>query len=503
MQRKIININSLKQLRTKFKNKKIVHCHGVFDLFHHGHLMYLKSAKKNGDILIVSITADKYVNKGPGRPRFNQAERSHILSSLDIVDYVFVNDNPTADNIFPILKPDYYVKGKDYFVKKNDRSGGIFLEEKSLKKYNGKLIITEDRLESSTTLINSFFNNLSKEQEKIVKDIKKKYSIDYIFEIIENLKKLKVFLIGEPIIDTYIFCKPMSISSKSPSISTRFEKEENYSGGSLAVAKNLAELGCSINISFCCGAEEFNNESISEIQKHKNIHSIILKNKEFFTPRKTRFIDPFKNQRMFEIVNIPEIEINNVKFLNKIKQSNKYIKNSDLIMITDFGHGLINEEIINYLSTKKKYTAINIQTNSENFGFNLFSKYKKFDYMSIDEKECRLGMHDRRTDIKLLAKKLQKNYKKKLSVTLGDRGSLCMSNTNTTNCPNFYTNTIDTTGAGDAYFAITSLLSKLHNDTLLISFIGNIYAGLATQIIGNKDHVTKISLIKSIKSILG
>ena len=89
---KIFTINNLKNEINKVKNKnfKIVHCHGVFDLIHIGHIKHFKEAKKNGDFLIVSITADKFVNKGSGRPIFNQNLRAEFLSSLSFVDAVFV-----------------------------------------------------------------------------------------------------------------------------------------------------------------------------------------------------------------------------------------------------------------------------------------------------------------------------------------------------------------------------------------------------------------------------
>ena len=158
MRNKIVEFKNLASIRKKYRNKKIVHCHGVFDLFHHGHLLYLYSAKKYGDILIVSITSDRYVNKGPGRPKFSQIQRANILSSLSIVDFVVINDNVTAVKLFPALKPDYYVKGKDYRNKKLDRTGGIELEERALIKHNGKMIFTDDEIQSSTSLINSFLN---------------------------------------------------------------------------------------------------------------------------------------------------------------------------------------------------------------------------------------------------------------------------------------------------------------------------------------------------------
>lgn len=69
---KIVSIDELKKLREEFRAQglKLVHCHGVFDLLHPGHIIHLQQARGLGDILLVSITAAEYVHKGPGRPYF-------------------------------------------------------------------------------------------------------------------------------------------------------------------------------------------------------------------------------------------------------------------------------------------------------------------------------------------------------------------------------------------------------------------------------------------------
>ena len=103
--KKILNLHQLKNkiIFEKNKNKKIIHCHGVFDLLHIGHIKYFQAAKKAGDFLIVSITSDQYVNKGLARPLFNQNLRAEMISSLEIVDAVYINDSTTAVNLITLI----------------------------------------------------------------------------------------------------------------------------------------------------------------------------------------------------------------------------------------------------------------------------------------------------------------------------------------------------------------------------------------------------------------
>ena len=117
---KLLSLESFSSLRKKFKEKKIVLCHGVFDLLHIGQINYFEAAKKNGNILVVSITSNEFVNKGPGRPAFNIQQRLNCVSALEIVDYVYVSENETAVDVIKKLQPNFYCKGLDYYDKSND-----------------------------------------------------------------------------------------------------------------------------------------------------------------------------------------------------------------------------------------------------------------------------------------------------------------------------------------------------------------------------------------------
>ena len=100
------------------KRPVIVHCHGVFDLLHIGHIRYLQKARELGDVLVVTVTPDQYVNKGPHRPAFDEKHRLDSLAALDCVDYVAVNQWPIAAEALRLLKPDIYAKGAEFLERK-------------------------------------------------------------------------------------------------------------------------------------------------------------------------------------------------------------------------------------------------------------------------------------------------------------------------------------------------------------------------------------------------
>ena len=155
---KIIEIEELARKLGDYRasGKKVVLCHGCFDLMHPGHIKYLQAAKKMGDALIVTLTPDQFVDKGPGRPVFNQQLRAESLAALECVDLVAINKWSTAVNTLRLLKPDIYVKGQE-FENLEDASGKIQKEAEVLNQIGGEIRFTHEIVFSSSELINKYF----------------------------------------------------------------------------------------------------------------------------------------------------------------------------------------------------------------------------------------------------------------------------------------------------------------------------------------------------------
>jgi len=155
---KILQIQEMaeKVADLKLQGKKIVHCHGCFDLMHPGHIKHFQAAKAMGDVLIVTLTPDKYIDKGPGRPVFSEKLRSESIAALECVDYVAVNKWPTAEQALRILKPNYYVKGQE-FENLEDKTGKIQREYEVVKEIGTEMRFTREIVFSSTELINKYF----------------------------------------------------------------------------------------------------------------------------------------------------------------------------------------------------------------------------------------------------------------------------------------------------------------------------------------------------------
>lgn len=455
--------------------KKVLAC-GCFDILHIGHINHLKAAKKYGDYLVVAVTSDRFVNKGPGKPVFTAEVRAEMLRSLSFVDKVIISDYPTATPIIEKVKPDFYVKGPDYRDHTKDVTGEIANEEAAVKAHGGEIRYTNDETYSSSTLANRFFVTWTDDQQKIISKVKDLGGMDKINEILDRISRLSVVTVGEPILDTYRFCEPQGISSKYPSISAKFSYSESYEGGAWAIVNHL---------------------------KGFVKHAELLIPDAFSIPRKIRYISTDKNQRIFEIT----YNTDNNYWANKKpgEFSHKMLSmcnSADLTILADFGHGLFEGPALEASSYIKSFKALNVQTNSSNAPFNPYTKHELFDYLSIDTREARVAFHDRTSKPLTLCRRIRTVSEKPISLTCGSNGAYFVRREANYFSPAFADNVVDATGAGDAYFAMTSMLVKVDCNPELIPFLGNVFAGLKTKIVGNKSSVTKAQFIKALTGIL-
>lgn len=148
MSEKIVSLEDLGHIANEFRRDgaKIIHCHGCFDLLHVGHIKHFQAAKKLGNLLLVTVTADQFVNKGQGRPRFNQHLRADSVAALDCVDYVAVNHAPTAADAIRLIRPHVFVKGIEF--------KGIEAEKDALRDIGGQMeYVSGEVIFSSTELL--------------------------------------------------------------------------------------------------------------------------------------------------------------------------------------------------------------------------------------------------------------------------------------------------------------------------------------------------------------
>lgn len=491
------------------KNKfKLGLVHGVFDVLHVGHIEHFKEAKKLCNKLVVSVTSDKFVNKGPNRPAFNIKERINVLSSLKFVDDVIISNNETAVESIKKIKPNVYFKGSDYKDVNINGKNNLRKEIVELKKNNGKFVITDTKLKSSSKILNENYGYIKKDTQKFLKTINKVNFIKKLKEsLLNNLvntKKNSFIVIGEPILDKYTKVKILGKSQKSSVISTAKSKSITYGGGVILVLNFLSDLVKQISY-FGILNNNVKNKINSYFKKSARINLAGINNKNEKIIQKERFIDNYSQMRLFQTNTNEKFNLShelenlfNKKILN-------YINNFKNIIIFDYGYYYMNKRLINLINKKNKNFFINCQTNSSNFGFNLFKKYNKAEILCIDEIELRLSFGEKIKEIKDILKdnlNLLKKYKVFI-VTSGSKGCHIVNSNKIKYIPTFFNTTRDTTGCGDIFFSFFIYLYCEKKYTLEeIAILSHLAAGNHGLIEGNKNIFSKEKFFKTAQSYI-
>jgi rfaE bifunctional protein nucleotidyltransferase chain/domain len=489
--------------KLKRGGKKVVLAHGVFDLFHYGHLKYLEESKKMGDILVVSVTADEYVDKGLNRPYFTLEKRIEFLEKIKFINFVIPSFKKTAVETINQIKPNVYSKGKDYKKLNINKNVDLKREIFETKKNGGIFKIAEQNLFSSTTLLNNFFIKQDNIHRKIISRINKKFSLGNITENFEKLKKKKILVVGDVIIDSYINTKSLGKSRKSNLISTRYQNQEQHDGGILLALKIFKQFFNKIDFFIPCSKSE--NKFLSKKFGDINLISPIVSKNTFV--KKQRFIDSYNKNKLFQ-VNYNDKNILSNDDIKKINYKLKTLlnKNYDAVIMIDFGHQYIKKDFVDLINKCKSKKFVNCQTNSSNFGFNLIGKYNNINFFTCDEDEYRLSIGNDSDDLLTAinkSKKLNQRFKN-LVITAGVYGCYFVNKKNIKYVPALKTNyAIDNIGCGDVFFCFYSMLNLLKKyDEEQTALLCHLAASLHSQIFGNSKIIKKESYFKALKNLI-
>jgi len=487
--------------------RSITLCHGVFDLLHVGHLRHLRVANGFGDALIVSITADEFVQKGPGRPVFQSLLRAEMLAALELVDYVVVVHDLSAEPILHAVKPNVYAKGGDYIDPDQDVTGKIVRERDIVEQYGGRLVFTEDITFSSSNLLNRFFNVFDPEVKSYLHDLKNEDGATRVAELIEKIKCMNVLVIGDAIIDRYSYVSAMGKSAKEHMIATLLQNSETFAGGVFATANHAASFCNRVDIlTGLGGPEEENFEDLVRSSLRPNINLMPIYRHGAPTTLKTRFVEHTYLRKLFEVYSMDDMPLKPDEQQQVDSRLEACIRDYDVVIVNDFGHGLIAQSTIDILTQRARFLAINTQINAGNNGFNLITKYSRADYVCLDVPEARMAVHDKIATVETVCGELLPAQIDcpNIIVTHGKSGCFAYQkdNNGVAHIPALTQQVVDTVGAGDAFLAVTAPMVAVGGDIALIGFIGNIAGAVKVGIVGHRNFVEKSVVQKYATTLL-
>lgn len=494
---KILDLNNLKK---KIKDKKFVLCHGVFDVVHPGHIRHLAYAKTKADILVVSITNDKFVSKGIYRPHVPHDVRAANLAAFEMVDYVTIDDNKLSHSIIKKLKPNFFAKGFEYSAKNFKATEE---EAKIVKRYGGKMLFTPGDIVYSSSKFLEIEQPSIKFEKLLVYMKVSKLNFDSLRKILHTFKKFKVLVVGDTIIDKFTYTNLIGGQTKTPTFSVVKTNENQFCGGAAIVAKHLKSTGAKVILATLAGDDDYKNFLIEDMNKNK-IHLKLIVDKLRPTTVKNAIIS--NNYRLLKIDTLDNSPINKIQQI----QFAKIIKNfkENAVIFSDFKHGIFNKESINKLTesiNKKVYKVADTQVASR---WGNISDFKNFDLITPNEREARYSLGDQDSTVNKLTEDLYEkcNYKN-IILKLGSRGVFSVDRKSKKNSSHqgytldsFAENIVDPVGSGDALLAYSTLTLLSTSNLLAASIIGSFAAACACEKDGNLT-VTIEEVLKKIDQI--
>ena len=455
-------------LRSRYAGKKIVLAHGVWDGLHVGHMKHLELARAKGDVLVVGVTADQYVRKGPGRPVLDQDARMEALRAVRWVDHVILSDAPTAEALVDALKPDLFVKGTDTDPQWKGRLPGSYSEARAIQAAGGLVDYTNTMYASSGALLAEYGYNYPPKTRAWLNQFRHDHTWKEVDDAINTLSSLHVLVVGEIIHDVYTHIEPLAKSFRSNYISVLQQDAHTYLGGAHAIGVNLTPFVKRVSV---LGQD-------AEITK-------------------TRFLLP-SGITLFGVQSIP---------MSIAEEHHEYpdLEKYDAVLVIDYGHGLFTPASIAQIEARASWLAVNVQSNSANFGRNLYHKWHRADYRTMDTEEAALGSQSCAVGTsRLTGAGIGIAPLTTYTITEGVNGSTlyCKDPRDTCWAPALAPVVVDRTGAGDVLFAFTALLVRAGVNPQIVAFLGAAAAGLQCGVEGHATPITPAILRRFCKALM-
>lgn len=482
------------------RSKKVIMCHGVFDIVHPGHVRHLLYAKQKGEILIVSITADQHISKGQIRPHVPENLRAINLAAFEMVDFVVIDQEATPIKNMQLIQPDYYAKGYEYIEKganpKTDEEISV------LESYGGEMIFTPgDIVYSSSHFINMFPPKICEEKLLMLME-NEGITFDDLRATLLSLKGTKVHIIGDSIVDSYTHCTMIGGMTKTPTMSLRYESKEDFTGGAGVVAKHLKAAGAEVVFSTILGDDALRDQILTDLNTLGiECHPIIDR------------LRPTTNKNA---IMVGEYRLLKIDTLDNGSISEKILKElnytiaktpADAVVFSDFRHGIFNQNTIPTLIQAIPEGTFRVADSQVASRWGNILDFQNFDLITPNEREARFSLGDQDSVIRHLGADLFKKSKAKtLFLKLGDKGMIVFRQAPSPALSSFFLDSfaqraIDPVGAGDAMLAYATLVMVKTKNEAIAAILGSFASGIECESHGNvpvsqKDMLKRIDFIE-------
>jgi rfaE bifunctional protein kinase chain/domain/rfaE bifunctional protein nucleotidyltransferase chain/domain len=499
--KKIISYNNSEKILKKFRKKKTVLCHGVFDIVHPGHIRHFAHCKQKADILIVSLTKDAFIKKGTYRPMVPQDLRAFNLSSLELVDFVVIDQNKNPDNLIKKIKPNFFAKGLEYADLKNP----LTVKEKNIvESFGGKMIFSPgDYVLSSSKIIRQMEPDLKYDKLKLLMDTEN-INFNDLKKILKDLTKLKIHILGDTIIDTNHYCEVVGGLHKTPTLSIVKQISEDFLGGAAIVASHFKNFANDVTLTTLFSNDKKGKFALKNLKKNKIKINHYAEEDRPTTNKNSYLVNNHKLLKVDELINNPITNSTLDKLIELLKK-----EKNQILVFSDFRHGIFNNQTLPKILDNVGHKVFKVADSQVASRWGNISDFKNFDLLTPTEKEARYSLFEQDTPIRNLVNNIQKKSKaKNIILKLGEKGliSLSKKKNDYIALDPFVNNLIDSNGAGDALLAYSSATLFKTKSLIIASIIGLLAASCKCEVQGNlpisiNDIINKINEIEK-KNIL-
>lgn len=469
------------------RDRKVIICHGTFDVVHPGHVRHLLYAKSKADILVASLTCDRHVTKADMRPYVPEDLRAINLAAFEMVDYVIIDENPTPIETIKAIEPDFFAKGYEYVA--GNIPPKTREEMDALETYGGEMIFTPgDVVYSSSRFIDSAPPNIAIEKLMVLMQAEG-FDFDDLRNAVYQFEGKSVHILGDTIVDTITRCSMIGGMTKTPTMSVRYEEKSDYVGGAGIVAKHLRAAGARVTFSTVLGDDELGRFVLKDLEESGVVCAPII-DKTRPTTNKNAFVA--NDYRLLKLDTLDNRSISD-KIVNKLqKQLGEHT--SDIVVFSDFRHGIFNKHTIGDLVSAIPNGSFRVADSQVASRWGNITEFRDFDLITPNEREARFALGDQDSVVRPLATELfARAACKTLILKLGERGILTYR-TRPEDDPrtiisidSFARHVVDAVGAGDALLAYASLaMVATGGNEAVASVLGCIAAGLECEYDGNE-----------------
>lgn len=496
--------------RAREEGRTVVQCHGCFDIVHPGHVRHLRHAASQGDILLVSITADAVMNKGTGRPLFPQELRAENLVALDCVDWVHINGEETAEQLLADVRPDVYIKGREYETNEDPR---FHAERSAVERHGGRVVFSSgDIVFSSTALVNALENTADPAHARF-RTLVEMHGLtpERMEGLLGAFAGMRVCVVGETIVDTYVLCDRPDVAGESPVMSLRPLEYRSYDGGAAIIARHLAAMGAApVLITALPETHE------AELMRQRlgvegvEVRSVVLDGPML---EKQRFL--VGAQKVMKLDLVRPIAMDARRHDDLARLALDAASSCRAAIVSDFGHGMLTPAMLQRLCIGLR-ARVEVLTGDVSGRRSALMHMRSMDLVCPTEVELRDAMHDYDDSLNAVVWRfMQQTGTRQAAVTIGSEGLIAFgrlpdadqrsgwdARVRGEHVPSTAPYAIDPLGCGDALLAGATLSLAAGGTLMDGAFIGSIAAGAEAGRVGN-EVITARDLRRGVERLCG